>query len=50
MNPITMFVAAVRGATILMPSSMVDSMNPAAVAVALATPEGVAPVLDKPIH
>jgi regulator of protease activity HflC (stomatin/prohibitin superfamily) len=40
-----------RGTTILMPSSMVDSMNPAAVAVALAAPEGAArAVIDKPIH
>jgi len=41
-----------RGTTILMPSSMVDSMNPAAVAVALAAPEGavVRAVIDKPIH
>jgi regulator of protease activity HflC (stomatin/prohibitin superfamily) len=40
-----------RGTTILMPSSMVDSMNPAAVAVALAAP-AVAPraVAEKPIH
>jgi regulator of protease activity HflC (stomatin/prohibitin superfamily) len=31
-----------RGTTILIPSAMVDSMNPAAVAVALATAEGAA--------
>ena len=41
-----------RGTTILMPSSMVDSMNPgAAVAVALAgKPSAVQAVIDTPVH
>ena len=41
-----------RGTTILMPSSMVDSMNPgAAVAVALAVkPGAVQAVIDTPVH
>jgi regulator of protease activity HflC (stomatin/prohibitin superfamily) len=41
-----------RGTTILIPSSMVDSMNPAAaVAVSLAARTGAAPtVLDEPVH
>jgi regulator of protease activity HflC (stomatin/prohibitin superfamily) len=41
-----------RGTTILIPSSMVDSMNPAgAVAVSLATQAGNArPVIEEPVH
>jgi regulator of protease activity HflC (stomatin/prohibitin superfamily) len=40
-----------RGTTILIPSAMVDSMNPAAVAVALATGEAAAAgVAEKPVH
>lgn len=40
-----------RGTTILIPSAMVDSMNPAAVAVAL-TPAAVPPqgTVEKPVH
>jgi regulator of protease activity HflC (stomatin/prohibitin superfamily) len=40
-----------HGTTILIPSSMVDSMNPAAVAVSLAAKTGAAQtVLEKPVH
>ncbi|GAB3766520.1 slipin family protein [Ramlibacter monticola] len=40
-----------RGTTILIPSAMVDSMNPAAVAVALATAQAGAPVAaETPVH
>jgi hypothetical protein len=41
-----------RGTAILIPSSMVDSMNPAAaVAVSLAARTGAAPTaLDEPVH
>jgi regulator of protease activity HflC (stomatin/prohibitin superfamily) len=40
-----------RGTTILMPSSMVDSMNPSALAVALAAkPGAVQAAVDVPVH
>ena len=40
-----------RGATILMPTTMVDSMNPAGVvAVSLAAQEGASAQLGKPVH